>query len=194
MKKGLRIFLILAIMTSIFVCANVIGYAIWDLNQPPVEKEIPIDHNTDEFAELTGVSIVNNKQLKMGVFFFEEDDSNTAIGNLGFTITLDRNNLPSDIKNSAFILETRLTTTNEHEETIFKPDTIEKVEVEIDTTITQLEENVLSKNIVAYINVGASDTVIHLNYYFKQKLVTDFGDLLKNETFTLRATYSKDGN
>ena len=194
MKKGLRIFLILAIMSSIFVCANVIGYAIWDFDHPPVEKEIPIDHNTDDFAELTGVSIVNNKQLKMGVFFFEEDDSNTAIGNLGFTITLDRNNLPSDIKNSAFILETRLTTTNEHEETIFKPDTIEKVEVEIDSTITQLEENVLSKNIVAYINVGASDTVIHLNYYFKQKLVIDFGDLLKNETFTLRATYSKDGN
>lgn len=198
MNNKLRIFLILIISACIYVSANVIGYAVWNMNQPPVQAEEDGDINADKYVNFTGVTITNTKALKVGVFFFEENETNTETGILQFTITLDRNSLPDEIKNSDFTINSYLSLTTPVYDADHNPinvisgATFDSVTVN-NEPIDDDDINIISGRLYAPIDVLSTDTSLVINYVFKQKLVLDYADIIKTNTFDLLITYTKDG-
>ena len=200
MKNKLRIFLILAISLTTFFIANIVGYSIWDLNQPPQEESIDGDISSDDFVELKGITITNSKDLKMGVFFYEDNNQNTATGDLQFTITFDRANLPDDIKNDSFSLlsylslSEKLYDNNDEEITVLSGTTLDTIKLN-DVELENIDDvQIINGTIIAAVPVTSTDTVITIDYIFTQNLVLNFGDKLKGKTFNLTLSYIKDGN
>ena len=198
--KKLRISIVIILIVSSLIVANSIGYSIWDFYTPPVEENISGDIYSDEFVELTGITITNSKELKIGAIFFEEDEANTPLGDLQFTITFNRNNLPEEIKNDSFTLISYLSLSEKiyddtnQEINVLSGSTLDTIKLN-DSELENIDDvQITNGTIIASIPISSSDTEIVLDYIFKQKLVLDYGDFVKGKTFNLTLSYVKAGN
>lgn len=189
LKRKAKIFSLFSILalTSVFA----IGFSSFIITSPLLSLKFDVNTSFGVIEnKIDGISVTSTSTLKMGKYFYFENNTHSLEGYLNYNINVDSSSLNEELKNSnenggySFILNGEISIDNLE---IFNDDTyLTSITFNDNEVNIGYEKNKVTFEIDINTSTTSSKEDFTLSFKFSNKLILDYKDEVINKSFNLK--------
>ncbi len=189
LKRKAKIFSLFSILalTSVFA----IGFSSFIITSPLLSLKFDVNTSFGVIEnKIDGISVTSTSTLKMGKYFYFENNTHSLEGYLNYNINVDSSSLNEELKNSnenggySFILNGEISIDNLE---IFNDNTyLTSITFNNNELNIGYEKNKVTFEIDINTSTTSSKEDFTLSFKFSNKLILDYKDDVINKSFNLK--------